>query len=88
LFPHLHTICTQVPFKARNTSLIKLLEKQRYKYFETLGIPIDNDWTPENSFLVFIMPKEQAKRLCTEFEQNAFIYGCVDSEPELVWVNY
>jgi len=42
---------------------------------------------PENSFLVFNMPKEQAKRLRTEFEQNTFVYVCVDSEPELVWVN-
>lgn len=80
--------CSEEINKARNTSLIKLLEKQRFKYFETLGVPADNDWIPENSFLVFNMSKDKAKKLCKEFEQNAFVYGSVDSEAELVWVNY
>ena len=79
--------CSEEINKARNTSLIKFIEKQRYKYFETLGIPVDKEWTPENSFLVFNMSKDKAKRLCKEFEQNAFVYGSVDSEAELVWVN-
>lgn len=79
--------CSEEINKARNTSLIKLLEKQRFKYFETLGVPADNNWTSENSFLVFNMSKDKAKRLCKEFEQNAFVYGSVDSEAELVWVN-
>ncbi|MDC1276027.1 DUF3293 domain-containing protein [Flavobacteriaceae bacterium] len=79
--------CSEEINKARNTSLIKLLEKQRFKYFETLGVPADNDWIPENSFLVFNMSKDKAKKLCKEFEQNAFVYGSVDSEVELVWVN-
>lgn len=64
------------------------LEKKRYKYFKTLGVPVDKEWTPENSFLVFNISKDKAKRLCKEFEQNAFVYGSVYSEAELVWVNY
>lgn len=68
----------------RNALLEKRLIKVNYRLVRGIGIPNDDKWDTENSYLVFNLSKSKAKELCTLFNQNAFVFGEIDQIPELV----
>lgn len=68
----------------RNTLLEKRLIKEKYIFVRGIGVPNDDKWDAENSYLVFNITKNKAKELCSMFNQNAFAFGEIDQIPELV----
>jgi len=67
----------------RNEKLEKYLIKGKYKYICGIGIPFNADWKAENSFLVFNLGITKSLSLCSEFQQNAFVYGGISKIAEL-----
>lgn len=55
-----------------------------YKVFEGAGVPADDKWSPEPSFLVMGIDKNEAIRLAKKHEQNAIVFGEVGKAAELV----
>jgi hypothetical protein len=57
---------------------------QSFLTYEGHGVGTDSSWEPELSLLVIGVSKEEAIILGKKFEQNAIVYGKVDSTPELL----
>ena len=71
-----------------NTQLEDYLLGKRHVFFKGMGVGDDNSWEPEASFMVLNIRKEDAKKLCKQFKQNAIVYGVIDTLPEwLVCLN-
>lgn len=73
--------------KVRNMQLIEELKNLNLAYIEGRGIPIEEDWTPENSFLVLDISRAKAIEFAEKFEQNAILFGVVEEKGELVLTN-
>jgi hypothetical protein len=48
------------------------------------GVGTDSSWDPELSLLVIGISKAEAILIGKKFEQNAIVYGIIDSTPELL----
>jgi hypothetical protein len=59
--------------KRRNKELRGKLKG--YMIFDGIGIPENSDWTPEESYLVMGISKQQSTQLGRMFEQNAILFG-------------
>lgn len=70
----------------RNYLLEKELRSKKMKYLRGRGMPESSDWDAEESFLVFNIEKNKAKQIAFEYDQNAIIYGEINSKPELIWL--
>lgn len=71
--------------KNLNLSLERNLIKEDYQYILGAGIPNNPDWTPENSFLVLGMDKKTGIQLAIKYQQNAFVYGELETTAELIY---
>ena len=69
----------------RNASLKRRLDQLGYLSFRGVGVPDADDWRPEESFLVFDVSTERAKKLCDEFEQRAVVIGARGGIAQLLW---
>lgn len=49
------------------------------------GVGENPEWSPEPSYLILGIHKENALSLATHWEQNAFVFGELGSAAELVW---
>jgi hypothetical protein len=52
--------------------------------YEGHGVGTDSSWEPELSLLVIGISKAEAILIGKKFEQNAIVYGKIDSTPELL----
>ncbi len=59
--------------KDRNDRLRSKLKV--YQTFDSLGIPKNADWTPEESFFIIGINQENATQLGVMFKQNAILFG-------------
>lgn len=57
----------------------------KYELRKGFGLGRQGDWPAEPSFLIIGIAKPDALVLATMWEQNAFVFGSVDSVAELVW---
>ena len=71
--------------KILNEALERDLVQNNYSFYRGAGIPKNSNWTPENSFLVLGMDKKTGIELATKYQQNAFVYGGVQIDAELVY---
>ena len=55
--------------------------------FEGHGVGTDPAWEPELSLLILGISKEEAIVLGKRFEQNALVYGKINTVPELLILN-
>ncbi|HLR31552.1 MAG TPA: DUF3293 domain-containing protein [Fodinibius sp.] len=53
-------------------------------YFQGSGVPDDNSWTPEESFLVLGYDKNEARQLAKKYGQNAVVFGRFKDKAELI----
>jgi len=67
----------------RNNRLEAILKKNSNIYCSGIGVPIDEKWQPEKSYLIFNLSIEQANEIAESFQQNAYVYGEIDNIPEL-----
>lgn len=70
----------------KNKGLNELLEAdlKGYNIFSAEGKDTLGDWTPEISFFVGNISREQAIFLGEKYEQNAIVFGAVNELPELI----
>jgi len=68
-----------------NANLEIDLSRTRYAYTYALGIPISGDWPPENSFIIFDMPLDEARALSQKYNQNAILIGRINGVSRLEW---
>ncbi len=71
--------------KILNDALEKDLIHYNYEYFLGAGIPKNSNWTPENSFLILGMDKKTGIELAKKYQQNAFVFGGLQIDAELVY---
>jgi len=60
------------------------LRHNEVTFLEGIGQHPANDWDGEASFLVFGLSLNDATTLCTQFEQNAFVWSGADAVPRLI----
>ena len=60
------------------------LRQSERPFFEGIGQHPATDWGGEASFLVFDLSLEDAKALCTQFEQTGFVWSGADAIPRLI----
>ena len=70
----------------KNNELNALLEAdlKEYNIYPAEGKDTLGDWSPEISFFVGNISREQAIFLGEKYEQNAIVFGTVDELPELI----
>jgi hypothetical protein len=68
----------------RMTELESVLRNRGYDYYEGLGVPDNDDWDPEPSYLVVDVSKDEAVELGRKFGQNAVVYCHADGRPTLL----
>jgi hypothetical protein len=66
----------------RQVELLKDLKE--YKTIEGAGVPADKSWSPEPSFLVVGISRDESIRLSKKYEQNAIVFGELGGVAELV----
>lgn len=76
---------TSAQNRRQNSMLEERLTELRYIYFEGRGVPHTERWTPEESFLILGITKEDALSLGREFSQTAILYGTSSGAPELLF---
>ena len=70
--------------RARNRSMISQLKSHNLSSYKALGIPDEGDWTPEKSFFVPDISRQQAIELGEKFSQNAIVFGEFGKRAELL----
>ena len=70
--------------KLRNQQLENEIIEQGYSYMPGQGIPENSDWSPEASYLIFNISRDQARSMAQTYQQNAFVFGGLTSLPELI----
>ena len=68
----------------RQRRLAANLRQSERVFFEGIGQHPVNDWKGEESFLVFGLSLDDARALCTQFEQNGFVWSGADAFPRLI----
>lgn len=71
--------------KQRNELLVEEVKKRSFIYFPGAGVPDDDNWSPEDSFLIVDISKEAAIALGKKYRQNAIVFGEVGGVAELVF---
>ena len=69
----------------RMRSLLEDISETGYVFWSGLGVSDISDWKPEESILVFGMPRDEAHLLAERYHQNAFVYGERGGVAELLW---
>ena len=59
-----------------------------YITFEGHGIGEDPTWEPELSLLIIGITKDEASKIGKKYEQNAIVWGEINSTPELIILNF
>lgn len=72
--------------KLRHEELKELIKK--YVSYEGHGVGEDPKWKPELSLLIIGISKEESISIGNKFEQNAIIFGRIDSTPQLLILNH
>lgn len=70
---------------ARMEALRQELDARGNTYYPGFGTGDDDEWPPEESFLVLDLPLAAATELAVHFGQYAFVYGGVGKPAQLVW---
>ncbi len=73
--------------RVRTLRFIKSLQISGLRYLPGRGIPDDQNWKTENSFFIPGIARQIAIDLAKEFDQNAIVWGIVDSTAELLWID-
>lgn len=71
--------------KVRHDELKELTKD--YLTFEGHGIGEDPAWEPELSLFIIGITRDEASKIGKKFEQNAIVYGVINSNPELIILN-
>lgn len=75
---------------AENTSLNTRLKEEiivdGYGFDPGSGVPVDDNWEPEDSFFIHNITLERARELGSRFRQNAIVFGEADGLPRLIWL--
>lgn len=71
--------------KVRHDELKELTKD--YITFEGHGVGEDPAWEPELSLFVIGITRDEASKIGKMFEQNAIVYGVINSNPELIILN-
>lgn len=71
----------------RHRELLDRLKKQAWPMLVADGIPQDEGWPPERSLLVAGIGHAQARRLASEFGQNAIVAGRRGMPAQLLWLD-
>jgi len=69
----------------RQQTLATILKSGDYEFYRGKGVGTDPAWQPEPSFFILDISRDAAIQLAKRFEQNAILWGSIDSPPELVW---
>ncbi len=75
-------VLTDLENKDRHLELQE--DTKSFLTYEGHGVGTDSSWEPELSLLVIGVSKAEAILIGKKFEQNAIVYGKVDSTPELL----
>ena len=75
---------SDVENRSRQAALQKVLEQCSLAHLPGIGQGTVGDWPGEESFLILGLNLAAAKRLATDFEQNAFVWVGADTVPQLV----
>jgi hypothetical protein len=78
-------VLTQNENKSRHNEMKELV--RNYLTFEGHGVGEDLSWEPELSLLIIGISKDDASKIGKKFEQNAIVYGEINSSPELLILN-
>lgn len=70
----------------QNSMLEKIITQKQYIYFEAKGIPHQQGWQPEDSFLILGITRDDAAALGREFNQRAILYGRGAEPPQLLFM--
>jgi hypothetical protein len=73
---------TEIENKDRHLQLQEFTKS--FLIYEGHGVGTDSSWEPELSLLVIGISKAEAILIGKKFEQNAIVYGKIDSTPELL----
>jgi hypothetical protein len=75
-----------------NENIIRHIElknlTENFVAYEGHGVGEDPTWEPELSLFIIGISKYEASIIGKKFEQNAIVYGEINSEPELLILNY
>lgn len=74
--------------RARNSSLLSRLKSHQLSTYKALGIPDEGDWTPEESFFIPDISRQQAMELGLQHGQNAIVFGDIGKDAELLELSY
>lgn len=70
----------------RQVDLRACLIRENWRFFSGENQADANDWPPEANFWIPGMRRDTAERLASVYGQNAFLWGCLGQNTELVWV--
>ncbi len=71
----------------RQKELKGIFEKGGLPFWGGVGIGMDSDWEPEESFLVLGISKEEAMKLGQQLHQNAIVFGRKGGQANLIWLS-
>ncbi len=71
----------------RHQKLIEATKPDRLITYAAIGKDKTGAWTPETSLLILGIDRAGAIALGNLFEQNAIVWGTLDTPPELLWLN-
>jgi len=70
-----------------NTKLQSTIMSKGYNLIEGIGVPDESDqWKPEPSFFIWNIDLEEASNVAVRFGQKAFVYGCTNILPSIIWI--
>lgn len=72
--------------RKQNSLLEERITQGRYIYFEGKGIPREEGWEPEDSYLILGIKKNEALALGKEFGQRAILCGHGSEKTELLFI--
>ena len=70
--------------QSRHVALQKVLKERSLPHWPGIGQGTVGNWPGEESFLILGLDLAVAKRLASDFEQNAFVWVGADAVPQLV----
>lgn len=80
--------CDQAFNEKKNRELEDQLRKNKIEYIKAQGIPEDEDWEVEDSFLVFGISLDVVTSLARLFNQKAIVFGKAGGKAELIMIQY
>ncbi|MEO1340696.1 MAG: DUF3293 domain-containing protein [Cyanobacteria bacterium J06635_13] len=77
---------TELENRQRNQQLQTYLQRLNLSILPAVGKDCRGDWTPEPSFIILGIDRQNAIAVGQKFAQNAIVYGAINQPATLVWI--